>query len=325
MNVTLAHPLALLFLLLVPVHLLITRSGRRSLPLPRAHDLRVSPVTRALAALPGALRILALVALVLAIAGPSTAVAVVDERRDGIPIILAIDISSSMLAQDFRPRDRIEVAKATISRFIEGREADPIGLVAFAGEAITLVPATTHRGVLLAALSSLQVGLLEDGTAIGDGLAIAVNRLRAFERGSGVIVLLSDGENNRGSIDPRAAADAATSHGVQVFAVGVGSEGLAPVPVDTTPAGFRYAELPVGLDEAMLREIAERTSGAYFRATDPQALERIYAEIDRMVPSIVETTQRVETVDWAATLLLLAATLTIGEWAMRGSRWGALP
>ena len=322
---TFAQPIALVLTVLLLGYLLTARWVSRSLPMPRAGDLRPGLRTRVLAVLPVGLRIGALACLVLAIAGPSTATAIIEERSEGIPIILAIDVSSSMLAQDFSPRDRIEVAKSTIANFIESRDGDPIGLVAFAGEALTLVPATTHRSVLLTALSSLRVGLLEDGTAVGDGLAIAINRLRGYDRGSGIVVLLSDGENNRGTIDPLAAAAAAATQGVEVFTVGVGSDGVAPVPVDAAPAGFRYAELPVGLDEEMLREIATLTGGEYFRATDPQALERIYAEIDRMVPTIVETEQRTDTTDWALALLLSAALLLTVEWGLRGSRWGGLP
>ena len=326
MNIEFARPLALLLLLTLPTYYALARRGTSGIPLPRAGQLREAAVgSFVLARVPSVARLLAMAALILAIAGPTTAGAVVEERREGVPIVLAVDVSSSMLAQDFRPRDRLEVAKATISRFIEGREADPIGLVAFAGEALTLVPATTHRAVLLAAVASLRVGLLDDGTAIGDGLATAVNRLRPFERGNGVIVLLSDGENNRGTIDPIAAADAASVHAVQVFTIGVGSEGVAPVPVEASADGFQYAELRVGLDEGMLQAIAERTDGAYFRATDPQTLERIYAEIDRMVPSIVETTQRVETVDWTLAMLLAGALMLLAEWGIRGSRLGALP
>jgi Ca-activated chloride channel family protein len=230
-----------------------------------------------------------------------------------------------MLAQDFLPRDRLEVAKATIGRFIESRASDPVGLVGFAGEALTLVPPTTHRPVLLNALESLRVGLLEDGTAIGDGLAAAINRLRGGNRESAVVVLLSDGENNQGTVDPLAAAEAAATLGIQVYTVGVGSEGVARVPVGSAPTGFQYAELPVGLDEELLGEIAERTGGEYFRATDPAALERIYAEIDRLVPTTVETTRHVERTHWAGLLLILASVLLVAEWALRGSRWGVLP
>jgi Ca-activated chloride channel homolog len=324
-QITWALPWALLLLLGLPIHLLLSRRRGSSVPIPRAGALAATHRAGLLARLPSFLRLLCLASLVLAIAGPSTAGAVIEERREGNPIVLAIDISSSMLAQDFLPRDRLEVAKTTISRFIESREGDPIGLVGFAAEALTLVPTTIHRPLLLTALESLQVGLLEDGTAIGDGLAAAVNRLREAEPGSAVIVLLSDGESNRGTIDPLAAADAAATLGIQVFTVGVGSEGVARVPVAPAPAGFRYVELQVGLDEELLREIAERTGGAYFRATDPAALEQIYGEIDRLVPAVVDVTRRVERTEWSALLLVIAGVLLVLEWAVRGSRWGTVP
>lgn len=324
-QITWSLPWALLLLLGIPVYLLLARRRGTSMPVPRADELASERGIGLLARLPEILRVLCLTALVLAIAGPSTAGAVIEERREGIPIVLAIDISSSMLAQDFLPRDRLEVAKSTIGRFIASREGDPIGLVGFAAEALTLVPTTIHRSLLLTALESLQVGLLEDGTAIGDGLAAAVNRLRQAERGSAVIVLLSDGESNRGMIDPLAAADAAAALGIQVFTVGVGSEGVARVPIAPAPAGFRYAELQVGLDEELLREIAARTGGAYFRATDPAALERIYGEIDRLVPTVVDVTRHVERTEWTALLLLIAGALLVMEWGVRGSRWGTVP
>jgi Ca-activated chloride channel homolog len=318
-------PAALVLLLAIPPYLWWIRRASGVLPLPRGSSLRgASRAGPLLGAVPPLLRSTSLVALVLAIAGPTTAGAVVEERREGIPIVVAIDISSSMLAQDFAPRDRLQVAKSTTARFIEGRSDDPIGIVAFAGEALTLVPVTMHHAVVLNALAGLGIGLLEDGTAIGDGLAAAVNRLRYQQAGDGVVVLLSDGENNRG-IDPLEAAAAAVELGIQVFTIGVGSEGVARVPVGAAPEGFRYAELPVGIDEDLLREIAGRTGGQYFRALDPQALERIFGEIDGLVPSVVETTRHVRTVGWAGLLLLIAGLALGTEWSVRGSRWGALP
>lgn len=326
MSLTFTHPWALLLVALILPAAWIARGAMRPLPIPRSDGLAATRLTpaRVIASSPGVLRALTLGALTLAIAGPVTAGAVIEERSEGVPIVLAVDISSSMLAQDFQPRDRLEVAKATMARFVEGRPDDPIALVAFAAEALTLVPATTHRGVLLSALETLRVGLLEDGTAVGDGLATSVNRLRLPEA-DGVVVLLTDGESNRGTVDARDAAEAAAALGVRVYTVGVGSDGIAPVPVDAAPAGFRYAELPVGIDEELLEEIAERTGGRYFRATDPQALARIYEEIDRLVPSIVETTRYRETTDWSGALLLVAAAVLAAEWLVRGSRWGALP
>ncbi len=326
MSLFFSFPAALVLLLLIPLAIILARRSVRALPLPRTGAFRVrglSP-TAVFATMPDVFRVVSLAAIVLAIAGPTTAGAVVEERSEGVPIVLAVDISSSMLAQDFLPRDRLEVAKATMSRFVESRPNDPVALVAFAAEALTLVPATTHRGVLLSALESLQVGLLEDGTAIGDGLATSINRLRLPDA-TGVVVLLSDGESNRGTVDALSAADAAAALGVRVYTVGVGSEGVAPVPIGSAPAGFQYAELPVGLDEELLGEIAERTGGTYFRATDPEALARIYAEIDRLVPSIVETTRFSESTEWAGVLLVIAAAALIAEWFTRGSRWGVIP
>ena len=326
MSLTWARPLALLLLVLIPLYPLLARRRRgESMPLPRSSNLnQTGYASRAITILPGALRTLVLIVLVLALAGPTTAGAVVEETSEGIPIVIAVDVSSSMLAQDFRPRDRLTVAKATIASFTESRPGDPIGLVAFAGEALTLVPATTNRPVLQAAIESLQIGLLEHGTAIGDGLAAAVNRLRHFE-GEGVIILLSDGESNRGTIDALDAASAAATLGLTVYTIGVGSETVAPVPIGAGPAGFRYAELPVGLDEELLMEVASRTGGRYFRATEAAALERIYEEIDRLVPSVVETTRHVEQTSWVAPLLLLGGLLLISEWGVRGSRWGVFP
>jgi len=324
-NLTWSYPWALVLLTLVPVAILVARRAK-GLPLPRAGQLRGTSRTLAvLGALPTALRATTLVLLVLAVAGPRTAGAVVEERIGGVPIVIALDISSSMLAQDFLPLDRLEVAKATIARFAASREGDPIGLVAFAGEALTLVPVTRHASILQNAIGSVTVGLLEDGTAIGDGLAAAVNRVRGIDAQSRVVVLLSDGENNRGAIEPLDAADAAAAAGVQVFTVGVGTEGVAQVPVGRAPEGFRYAELPVGLDEDLLQEISARTGGLYFRASDPTALASIYEEIDRLVPSIVETTRSTEQREWVLVLVLLASGTLLAEWGLRGSRWGAVP
>ena len=323
MSVSWNLPWALLLLAALPIYLFLARRGE-ALPMPRAAMLG-QPSAAWVSRLPRLLRAGALAALALAMAGPLSPGAVIEERTEGVPIVLAIDLSSSMLAQDFVPRDRLTVARATIARFVEAREDDPIGVVAFAAEALTLVPTTIHRPIVGSALESLQVGLLEDGTAIGDGLATAVNRLPRGGDAGGVVVLLSDGESNQGTVDPLAAANAAAAMGVQVFTVGVGSEGVARVPVGSGPVGFRYAELPVGVDEALLTEIAARTGGAYFRATDADALDRIYREIDRRVPSTAVTTRRTEQRSWALPLLLAGAVLLAVEWLVRGSRWGALP
>jgi Ca-activated chloride channel homolog len=209
-------------------------------------------------------------------------------RGEGISIVLAIDVSSSMLAEDFAPSNRLEVAKRQAISFIRGRRTDRIGLVTFAGEALTQVPLTLDYALLEQAVMNLRIGVLEDGTAIGTGLATSLNRLRLVEGGSRVVLLLTDGENNRGAVDPRTAAEAAASLKVRVYTVGVGTEGEARVPTGRGLSGLRYEVVPVRIDEALLEDIAERTGGRYFRATDAAALERIFRQIDALERTRIE-------------------------------------
>lgn len=325
MSISWAYPWALLLLALVPAYPVMVRRARGAFPYPRAGGVAAGRGATTLARLPDVLRTLLLTVLVLAIAGPSTTGAPTAEAREGIPIAVAIDVSSSMLAQDFQPDDRLSVARQTLADFVERRTGDPISVVAFAAEAVTLVPTTMNRQLLAGAVESLQVGLLEDGTAIGDGLATALNRLRALEEGNGIVVLLSDGESNRGTVAPLDAADAAASLGVRVHTIGIGSESVAQVPVGRGPTGFQYAELPVGLDEELLAEIARRTGGEFFRATDPAALQRVYERIDELVPRVIEVERFAETTGHAGLLLLVAAGLLVAEWGVRASRFGVFP
>jgi Ca-activated chloride channel family protein len=328
MSVGLVHPWALLLLLLLPAGWAWSRRALPSaLTLPRAGTLGALRARRGAvwARLPGVLRALAWTLLVVALARPRTGASVVERRAEGISIMIAMDVSSSMLAEDFRPANRLEVAKRTTMRFVAGREADRIGVVAFAAEALTQVPATTDYEVLFGSLRALGTGALEDGTAIGLGLATAVNRLRGLPGESKVVILMSDGENNRGDIAPLAAARAAAVYGIRVFTIGVGSEGVAPVPVARGASGLRYAMLPVKIDEALLREIASITGGRYFRATDPRALEQVYAQIDRLVRSPVTVRRHVRHTEWYLPFLLAGALLLAAEWWVRGSRRGAVP
>lgn len=324
MSVEVQHPLWLLALLLVAaLAIWRRRAPAAAISLPRAG--RIGGRASSLAAAPELLRALALVLLVVALARPRTPGAVIEERSEGVPMVVALDVSSSMLAEDFRPRNRLEAAKRTIAEFIAARPNDPIGLVALAGEAITVSPVTTYHPVLLSALRTLRVGLLEDGTALGDGLAVAVNRLRQAPGRDKVVILMSDGESNRGTVDPLDAARAAAAFGVEVITIGVGSEGVARVPVARGPEGVRYANLPVGIDETLLREIARITGGEYFRATSAAALQQVYARIDQMVRVPVRTTRRVRYTEWYLPLLAAAALALAAEWLLRGSRWGAVP
>lgn len=241
--------------------------------------------------LPPIFRGLALTAWIVGAAGLRLGGDTVETKQEGIAIVIAIDISSSMLAEDFAPSNRLEVAKKDAVGFIRGREADRIGLVAFAGEALTQVPVTLDYAVVEQAVMDLRIGSLEDGTAIGSGLAIAVNRLRRTPNRSKVVLLLTDGENNKGLIDPRTAAATAAAYGVKVYTIGVGTIGEAPIPTGRGAGGFRYEMLPVRIDEPLLREIAQETGGRYFRATDSEALSRIFHQIDQLEKTPIQITR----------------------------------
>jgi Ca-activated chloride channel homolog len=213
---------------------------------------------------------------------------------EGIDIVLALDISTSMLARDFKP-NRLEAAKKVAAEFIQNRPNDRIGLVVYEGEAFTKCPATTDHNLLLESLMKLEAGILRTNrTAIGMGLGLAVTRLRSDELRSKVIILMSDGENNAGDIDPLTAAELARAKNVRVYTIGIGSKGTAPMPVQT-PFGVRYQQVPVSIDEDVLTEIADMTGGQYFRATDELKLGEIYQTIDQMEKTRVKVTEyRVE-------------------------------
>ena len=266
------------------------------------------------------LRNLALASFIVALARPRSGAHVETQTSEGINIVLAIDLSSSMLALDFRPNNRIQVAKATVKQFIARRSSDRIGIVAFAGEALTQVPLTTDYSVVQQAVSNLQAGQLEDGTAIGTAIATSANRLRDAPGKSRVMIVVTDGVNNRGTVEPLVAAKAAAVYGIKIYGIGVGSMGMAPVPVGRNAAGglnFQYQ--PVKIDDALLTEIARMTGGRYFRARDAAALQNIYAVIDRMERAPVRTTSVVryrELYRWALTLGIIAlfAELALVAW-----------
>ncbi len=292
-----ARPFLLLLLLALPVWWWHRRRAVR--PAARYSDLKpIAPVTKGrrwLGESPAALRTLAITAWVIAAAGPQVAVRPNEITREGIAITLAVDVSSSMLAEDFAPSNRLDVAKEQSKAFIRARKFDRIGLVTFAGEALTRVPVTVDYPVLAVAIDSLQVGELDDGTAIGTAIATAANRLRRVPGKSKVIVLLTDGENNRGRIDPRTAAEAASKVGIRLYTIGIGTEGEARTPIGTGVGGrVRYQTLPVRLDEQLLRDVAEISGGRYFRATDAEALSRIFQQIDELETTPVQITRYTE-------------------------------
>ena len=236
------------------------------------------------------LRSLGLAALVVAFARPQTGVTAENVTTEGIDIVLALDLSTSMLAEDLEP-NRIEAAKAVAADFVEGRRNDRIGLVVFAGDAFTQVPLTLDYGIVTTVLGELETGILEDGTAIGMGLATAVKRLQDSSAESKVVVLLTDGQNNRGEIDPVTAAQLAAALDIRIYAVGAGTRGVARVPVDDPLFGRRYAQMRVDIDEPTLQETADLTDGRYFRATDRESLEAIWAEIDALETTEIEVEQ----------------------------------
>jgi Ca-activated chloride channel family protein len=261
--------------------------------------------------LPVMLRSLTLSAWIVAAAGPRLGGERLELRKEGIAIVIAIDVSSSMLAEDFAPSNRIEVAKREAIAFVRGRSADRIGVVSFAGEALTQVPLTLDYPVIEQAILDIKIGTLEDGTAIGSGLAVAVNRLRRAPDKSKVILLLTDGVNNKGLIDPRTAAATAAAYGIKVYTIGVGTEGEAPIPTGRgLGGGFRYEVLPVKIDEELLKEIAAKTGGQYFRAKDTGALSRVFQQIDQLEKTPVSVT-RYTRYDEATRPLLVAGLLAL--------------
>ncbi len=292
---TFANPGAFYLLLLVPVMFAwYVRRGRKqflNLRVPTLQSFRAGEGGWRVRFrhLPAAMRLLAFSLLVVALARPQTSSEGENITTEGIDIVLVTDVSGSMLAEDFRP-NRIEAAKEVAVEFVESRPDDRIGFVVFAGESFTQCPLTLDHDVLRTLIAGVKPGLIEDGTAIGMGLATAVSRLKDSKGISRVIVLLTDGVNNQGSIDPMTAAGIASTFGIRVYTVGVGTRGTAPYPVQT-PLGTQYRNVPVEIDEELLKNIADQTGGRYFRATDNNRLKGIYEEIDRLEKSKIEVTQ----------------------------------
>ena len=270
------------------------------------------------------LRGVALLLVLLALARPQSGTRLETVTTFGVDIVIAMDISHSMTAEDF-PGNRLEEAKRTVQRFVERRSSDRIGLIVFASLAVTRCPLTLDHQMLLQLLDRVDFAPREqDGTALGMGLAAAVNRLRRSDARSRVVVLVTDGRNNRGQIGPQAAAEAARAVGVKVYPVGVGTEGEAPVPV-AGPRGTRYLMQRVDLDEPLLREIAERTNGRYFRATDAEALADVFDTIDELEQTEIESRVRVLHTELFYYALLPALALLGLERLLLGTRLKRIP
>ena len=265
--------------------------------------------------LPFVLRAAAFALLVVALARPQDIEQNVRSNTEGIDIMLAIDVSGSMLARDFKP-DRITAAKEVAGSFIADRYGDRIGLVAFAGEAFTQSPLTTDQSTLQTLLARIRSGLIEDGTAIGNGLATAINRLRESEAKSKVIILLTDGVNNRGEIAPMTAAEIAKAQGIRVYTIGVGTEGMAPYPAIDMGGNLIFVNQKVEIDEKVLKAISDMTGGRYFRATDKDKLKAVYDEINQLEKSKVEVTEHISYHELFLVWALAALGLLLAEFLL---------
>ncbi len=325
-NISFEHPWMLLGLLLVPLLAAwwIWRYRKQEAALQHSNISLFDGVKKSLRArlrwLPYALRVVAVGAMVIALARPQSQLSRQEMTVEGIDIVMAMDLSGSMLAEDFKP-NRLEAAKNVAADFIEGRKTDRMGLVVFAGEAFTQVPLTIDHQVLLKQLGNLKSGTMRDGTALGDGLATAINRIKDSEAKSKVIILLTDGVNNQGSMDPLSAAEIAAMYNIRLYTIGVGSLGKAPYPFRDQFGRVHYQNIDVEIDEPLMRQMSQATSdGRYFRATNKKALKEIFDQIDEMEKSKIDVTQYAQTKDeyafwlWLAFIALIAEALLKWVW-----------
>jgi Ca-activated chloride channel family protein len=293
-DVTFAYPWVLYFLIIVPLMLVwYWFKGKQKQPSITYSSLSIFrniafSWRERFRHVPIILRVLAVALLIIALARPQNFSSGENIYTEGIDIAMVLDISGSMLAEDLKP-NRIEAAKNVIDNFIKGRTSDRIGLVIFARDSFTQCPLTVDYSVLLNLLSQVKSGMIEDGTAIGNAIANGVNRLKDSKSKSKIIILLTDGVNNAGEVDPVFAAQIAKTFGIRIYTIGVGTKGEAPYPVQT-PFGTRYQMIPVEIDESVLRQISSITGGEYFRATDNKTLQAIYDKIDKLEKSRVEIT-----------------------------------
>lgn len=271
-----------------------------------------------------ALRMLGLALLIVAMCRPQSKKSWQDLKTEGIDIVLALDISASMLAQDFKP-NRLEASKDIAMEFIDSRPDDRIGLVIFSGESFTQCPLTTDHSVLKNLFSGVKTGMIQDGTAIGMGLATAVNRIQNSKAKSKVVILLTDGVNNSGSISPELAGELAQPFGIRIYTIGVGTKGMAYSPVALYPNGqYAYDYVKVDIDEPVLKKIANLTGGKYFRATNNEKLKQIYAEIDKLEKTIIEEKNYTKKSELFFPLALAAAVLLLLEFLLKNTIFKSL-
>lgn len=323
-NITFNNPKLLYFLLLlVPIiawYVWKQSSMQASIRLSSLKGFTNMPKTYKyyLRHLPVVLRTLAFTALIIALARPQSTDNWSNTSTEGIDIVIALDISGSMLAEDFKP-NRLEAAKEDAIRFISGRPNDRIGLVVFSGESFTQCPLTTDHAVLINLINDVQQGMIEDGTAIGLGLANAVSRLKESTAKSKVVILMTDGVNNQGEIPPLTAAEIAKTFDVRVYTIGVGSMGKAPYPVTDMFGRKRYQQMDVEIDEEVLTQIAHLTDGMYFRAVNNERLEEVYVEIDKLEKSKIEVKEYSKKNEEYLFLVLAGLVLLVAELLIRNT------
>jgi len=318
-----AHPGFFWLLLIIPlmVAYYIWREqklqGSFSISAIRGFSLPVKSVVPRLRHLGIILRSLSVAFLIVALARPQSSLSWQNTTTEGIDIMIASDISGSMLAEDFQP-NRLEAGKNIAIDFIKNRPDDRIGLVIFSGESFTQCPLTIDHDVLINLYADVKYGMIEDGTAIGMGLATAVNRLKDSEAKSKVIILLTDGSNNMGSIPPVTAAEIAKQFGIRVYTVGIGTHGFAPYPVQTA-FGIQYQRMPVDVDEGTLTKIADITGGKYFRATDNETLKHIYEQIDKLEKAKIDVTQYHKKTEMFLPFALIALFFLLAEFIVKNT------
>jgi Ca-activated chloride channel homolog len=327
-NITFANP-GLLYLLVVLIPVIAWYVWKHSnmsaaFQVPDTKAVRkVDTIRVYLRHLPFVFRVFIIALLIIVLARPQSKNKYKSEERKGLDIVIALDISSSMLAEDFKP-NRLEASKDVATEFISGREDDRIGLVVFSAESFTQCPVTIDHAVLINLFREISTGMLEDGTAIGLGLAKAVNRLKDSKAKSKVIILLTDGVNNRGEIAPMTAAEIAKTYGIRVYTIGVGSMGKARFPFKTR-YGTQYQLVDVEIDEDLLRQVAQLTDGKYFRATNNQKLKEIYGEIDKMEKTRIDVKQFAEKQEEYLWFAIVAAILLCIEIVLRNTVFRTIP
>lgn len=325
------HPLFLLGLLVIPFliwdYFHKNRRRKASIRFPTLAIVKRVPESWAYRArhVLLVLRILTVSLLCVALARPQYGEAIEDVTTQGIDIMLVQDLSMSMKTMDFRPQNRLHVAKQTMEKFILGRHNDRIGLVVFAGQAFTQCPLTLDYGVLVQFLRKVDFGLVEDGTAIGTGILTGLNRLRASTAKSKVMVVLTDGENNAGEVDPLTAAKAAKALGIKIYTIGVGKQGEQPMEIEDPLFGKRIVSIPTKINEPMMRSIASLTGGQYYRAQDPKGLEQIYSTIDKLEKTEITSSSYYRYHEIFRNLVLAALAFLLLEIGLANTRFMKIP